>query len=72
MERLVCEGWQLLKCRYCCLLVGFMWTEVLSLLSEREILVSRKVISEEKIVEVKDTEEEALREEMKEFREFIP
>ena len=41
--------------------MGFIWNMELCFLYEREILVSWKVISEEEIVDVKDTEEEALR-----------
>jgi hypothetical protein len=49
-----------------------MCTEVLNLWSVREIFTSRKVTSEDEIVEVKDTEDEAFKEEMKVFSSSIP
>jgi hypothetical protein len=43
-----------LQCRHYCLLVGFTWTEAKNLLFFKELSVSRKVISDWDIVEVKE------------------
>jgi len=43
-ERLVWYGWELLRLRYCILLVGLMWTPDSSLLFLSQTSTSRKVV----------------------------
>jgi hypothetical protein len=43
MERMVRGGWQLVKCKYCIWLVGFMWMPVINLPSVTVRSTSRKV-----------------------------